>query len=454
MVYIWAGRKITSMKKIVLIVIMLRLVLLAQAQAPQKMDELMNAYAELGKFNGTILVAAKDSIVLQKGYGYRDFAGKLPNDANTVYQIASVTKTFTATLVLKLVELKKLLLSDRLSRFYPNFPKADSVTIEQLLSHTSGIVDDFADTTDRKLIGTPEEKFVAALARRKFGFSPGTGWRYSNSGYILLGYIIQQLTGLDYFAAVRKYILTPLHMRHSGFDFTGGSDRDKATGYWTFPASDTVQPATLIDSSGPRAAGGMFATAGDLYQWHRALQTGTIVSRSLLEQAYSPVRNHYGYGWIVDSVAGAKVVSHSGDIWGFKAEFTRVPGDDICIVLLSNIEDEDLNSIARKILAIAYRQPYQLPAKNRVRLDPSILEQYTGAYTIRPGDTIRVTTENGHLMSTTGRKQELYAQEENLFLIDDGREQLSVTFEKGPSGEITGLSFKNHGQKTTCKKVR
>ena len=119
------------MKKIVLIVIMLRLVLLAQAQAPQKMDELMNAYAELGKFNGTILVAAKDSIVLQKGYGYRDFAGKLPNDANTVYQIASVTKTFTATLVLKLVELKKLLLSDRLSRFYPNFPKADSVTIEQ-----------------------------------------------------------------------------------------------------------------------------------------------------------------------------------------------------------------------------------------------------------------------------------------------------------------------------------
>lgn len=419
----------------------------------QQISDLVATYAELGKFNGSILVASNDGILLEKGYGYKDFKKKSPNDASTIYQIASVTKTFTSTLVLKLVELKQLSLVDKLSRFYPGFPKGDSVTIEHLLTHTSGISDDFSDTSYRIYKGSPEEVFIAVLAKRNYDFSPGAGWNYSNSGYILLGYVIQKITGMNYFDAVRAYIFKPLQMNQSGFDFVGLSNPDKATGYWAFPENDSVSPATLIDSSAPRAAGAIYSTVHDLYKWHLGLQTGKILSLPMLNKAYTAVKNNYGYGWIVDSFARAKVVSHSGDIWGFKSEFARVPHDNICITMLNNIEEVDLRIITRKILAILYHQPYQLPAKNKIQLGGTILQKYVGGYVIRPGEIISVSAENGHLMATTDRKQELYAQGEDLFLIDDGNEQKDIRFEKDSSGKVIALSFQNRGKKIICKKV-
>ena len=167
-----------------------------------RIDELVGTYAAAGKFNGTVLVAAHGSVVFEKGYGYRDAEAKAPNDANTIFQLASVSKQFTAVTILKLVELRQLSLSERLSKFYPDFPKADSITIEQLLTHTSGIHDFESDNVT--MTSATEATLIARFRDKPYDFPPGKGWRYSNSGYSLLAFIIQKASGMSYEAAVRK----------------------------------------------------------------------------------------------------------------------------------------------------------------------------------------------------------------------------------------------------------
>ncbi|MCF0075782.1 serine hydrolase [Dyadobacter sp. CY261] len=418
----------------------------------QQIKKLVDTYATLGKFNGSILVTAQGKVLLNKGYGYKDIKQKTLNDPHTIYQIASLTKSFTATLILKLVESNRLALTDKVSQFYPDLPKGDSITIDQLLSHTSGLSDDDSNTRTKTYPGSEEAKFLAALRDRALDFSPGTDWKYSNAGYILLGYLIERASGMSYYKAVRTYLFTPLGMNHSGFDFIGLSSPDKATGYWEFPQNDTARAATQIDYSGPRAAGAIYSTTADLYRWHQGLQTGKLVSSSLLNRAYTPVRNNYGYGWMIDSVASAKVVWHSGDIWGFKSELARVPADDVCITMLNNAEDVDLHIIARKILAILYHQSYQWPARTKIQFSTRLLQEYVGEYLLRPGEWIKVSLEGNHLKSTTTRKQELYAQKKDYFLLDDGREQLAVVFNRNSSGVVTGLSFSLGERKVVCPK--
>lgn len=441
--------------KWILLILLTSSAILCQAQTVNEhIKNLVDTYASLRKFNGSILVVSHGEVLLRKGYGYKNFQTKTPNDANTVYQIASVTKSFTATLVLKLVEMRKLALTDRVSKFYPQIPKGDSITIGHLLSHTSGISDNDSITKNKIYKGSNEDQFIGALTERDFDFAPGSDFRYSNSGYILLGYIIQKAIGMSYYDAIKSYVFQPLKMENSGFDFTSLTGTDKATGYWEFPASDTTRPATLIEYFKPAAAGAIYSTVDDLYKWHRGLQSGKIVSRELLEGAYTPVKSNYGYGWIIDSVARAKLVWHSGDIWGFKSELARVPADDICIAIISNIEDVDLHIITKKILAIIYDQPYQIPAQNKLQLAPDVLKEYVGEYSLRPGELIKVSLQNQSLMATTNRKQELYAQKKDSFLLDDGNEHLSVTFSRDSVGQITSLSFTLGQRRIVCPKIK
>ncbi|HEV8081967.1 MAG TPA: serine hydrolase [Chitinophagaceae bacterium] len=444
------------MKKILVIVLTMGLTqsLFSQDTTAKKIDELITAYLQSGKFNGSILVALHGKILLEKGYGFKNIKENTFNDSHTIFQIASVTKQFTATVILKLVELKKMSLTDKVSKYYPDFPKADSIRIENLLTHTSGISDHSKDTSFKIYNGSGEETFLASMKRREFDFSPGTSWNYSNSGYILLGYIIQKVSGMTYYEALRKYIFIPLKMNNSAFDFIHLMSKDKATGYWSFPESIAADTATLIDSSGPRAAGAIYSTIGDLYKWHEGLQTYKMVSKSSLEKAYTPFKNHYGYGWMIDSLFNKRIIHHSGDIWGFKSDIARVTEDDVCIVLLNNIESPDLGIITKNILAILYNQPYQLPAKNEIKLGDEILKKYIGSYEMQPGMVIEVTLENGHLMATTDHKEELYAQKENYFIADSGNNQLEIEFVNDEIGKIDNLFFYKEKQKIICKKIK
>lgn len=446
------------MKRILLIIVTISFsqTLFSQETTGEKIDQLIKGYAETGRFNGSVLVASHNQILLEKGYGYKNFRDSTLNDSSTVFQIASVTKQFTSTAILKLVELKKLALTDKLSRYYPGFPKGDSITIENLLTHTSGIFDwtysiNFSPTNEQTLLGF--------LKTKALNFSPGTSWSYSNSNYSLLGYIIQKVTGMSYEDAVRKYIFIPLQMTHSGFDFKNLVYKEKATGYSAFSDSSKTE-GTLYDSVGPYAAGEIYSTVGDLYKWHKGLQSYKIINRASLERAYTPLKNHYGYGWIIDSLFSRRITSHSGDISGFSSNLARITEDNIFIILLNNKEGSDLETLTKDIIAILYNQPYSIFVKRHpVRLNEEILKKYFGTYqVISPHGSLKgeVTLENGKLMlqAHAGPKLESAAEKEDYFYdLFEGNEG-DMEFVIGTDGKVDKIVLSQNGVSLSFKKIR
>jgi CubicO group peptidase (beta-lactamase class C family) len=431
-----------------LLTLFLAITSFAQDSTAFKLDELVNGYASAGRFNGTVLVAKQGKILLQKGYGYKDVATGTKNDENSLYQIASITKPFTSTVVLKLVELKKLSLGDKLSKYYKGFPNGDSITIEHLLTHTSGLHN--LTEYDTSISETDEKRQIAFMKSFKPDFAPGTSWHYSNSGYILLGYIIQKVSGMSYWQAVRNYIFKPANMTASGFDFINLKSPHKATGYETL--NDSIQQqAVITDSTVPFAAGAIYSSVKDMYKWYLALQQYRFVKKELMDNAYKPCSKHsYGYGWQIDSVFGKKWLSHSGSISGFGSNFARIDGDDICIIVLSNKAGStfDVMNITRRLQAVLYKQPYVIPVKRiPVRLPEDSLKKYTGKYEIAEmnlsidmflyeGMFVAQPYRDGH----PGPTSIMLALDATHF-YDKRDQETEINFDVNDSGKVVGVTL-------------
>jgi CubicO group peptidase (beta-lactamase class C family) len=423
----------------------------------EKLDSLIDGYTRLGKFNGCALVASHNRILLEKGYGFKNVRDSTLNDPNTLFQIASVTKQFTSAVILKLVELQKLALNDKLSKFYPDFPKGDKINIENLLTHTSGIYD--WTNNNMNFSPTGEQSLLAFLKTKNLDFPPGTEWGYSNSNYSLLGYIIQKVTGISYEDAVRNYIFKPLDMTHSGFDFKHLKSRDKAAGYSTFSEKNKIE-GTLYDSVGPFAAGEIYSTIGDLYKWHLGLQSNLIVSKSTLEKAYMPFRDHYGYGWQIDSLYGKKVVSHSGSISGFCSNLARITEESTIVILLNNKEGSGLENLTKKVFAVLYDKPYSIPVRRPVEiLGKQTLKKYIGKYNVNShnGPVLEnVTFESGKLkiQAPGGPKLELIAEKENHFYTIADDYECEVDFKTDSIGEVDKITISQYGITMSGTKMR
>jgi CubicO group peptidase (beta-lactamase class C family) len=451
------------MKKItaIIIAIILSKFLFAQDSASKKLDELVTAYAKLGRFNGSVLIAQRGKILLQKGYGFKNADAKSLNEANTIFQIASVTKTFTSAVILKLVELNKMSLTDKLSKYYSSFPYGDSITIEHLLTHTSGL-HNFTEE-DTSISETDEKRMVPYLESLKPDFAPGTSWHYSNSGYVMLGFIIEKVSGMSYWNAVRHYIFEPLQMTNSGFDYTHSANEHKAIGYDLL--NDSLHlTAAITDSTVPFGAGAIFSSAQDLYKWHLALQSYKIVGKPLTTKAYSPNSFHnYGYGWQIDSVFGKKMVSHSGAITGFGSNFARIPEDGNCVILLSNKSGStfDVIHITDKLLAVLYHAPYSIPvSRKQVTLSADILKKYMGTYVIDDMQlTIEVTINNGVLIGQPYRNGQrgptsvMLPMDETHF-FDQHDEELEITFDTDASKVVMGIKILQMNIERYAKKIK
>jgi CubicO group peptidase (beta-lactamase class C family) len=446
------------MKKIMILVLVLCRVFAVIAQdAGSKIDSLISAYAKLDKFNGTALVARNGNILLNKGYGYRNVAGKVLNNEQSIFQLGSITKQFTAAIILKLQEENKLSVSDKLSKFFPDYPKGDSITIKQLLTHTSGI---YNYTNDGNFMATEtskphsKEQMMVLFKDKPLDFSPGTSWNYSNSGYSLLGYIIEAVTNRPYEEAVHKYIFRPLNMEHSGFDFANLKSTDKTTGYFMLNATN-AQPAPIVDSTVAFSAGAIYSTTGDLYLWHKALEQNIILSKAQQEKAYTPVKNNYGYGWLIDSIEGKRRVGHGGGIPGFVTNESRVQEDDIDIVLLSNASDRSLDNITNGIYAILYNKPYELPKERiAVELPATMLQQYAGEYEINPNMHVVITVKDGALSAIPTNQSEklLHAEKEDFFF--EKEEDIQVEFTRNANKEVDGFILHQGGGQMKCKKIK
>jgi len=420
--------------------------LICQKTTYEKLDELMNAYCKVNKFNGSVLVSQKGKILLAKGYGIKNAQSKTLNDANSIYQIYSVTKTFTSTVILKLVELKKLSLTDKLNKFYPEFPKGDSITIENLLTHTSGIYD---YTRGNNMPDLTEKSFITFIETKPLDFSPGTSWSYSNSGYWLLGFIIKRVTGMSYEDAVRKYIFKPLKMTHSGFDFKNLMSKDKTKGYEIFN-DEIKKEAVIYDAPGAFAAGAIYSTIGDLYRYHTDLQAFRIVNKEILEKAYTEYKNKYGYGWMINSYDEKKIVSHGGGAAGYRSNFVRMSKENICIILLNNTENANLETITKNLFNVIFNKPYKVPSE--IKLTKEVLTKYVGCYAVNPTFCMYITIEDGRL-AAQGKGQGktiVLAQKENYFFAEEADGYLE--FQMDESGVCNELIIHQGGHDISAKR--
>ncbi|HYV90809.1 MAG TPA: serine hydrolase domain-containing protein, partial [Chitinophagales bacterium] len=266
-----------------------------------KLDNLISAYAEYGNFNGSVLVAEKGEIIYKKGFGFANVEWKIPNQPDTKFRLASVTKQFTAMLILQLVAANKLKLDAPISTYLPDYPKktGDMVTIHHLLTHTSGIPSytDFPVFREMMRNTYRPEEIVKLFADSALQFTPGEKYQYSNSGYILLGYIIEKITGESYEQVLQSKIFKPLKMNNSGYDHNDAVIQNRASGYNR--VGTTYQNANYIDMSVPFSAGGIYSTIEDMYLWDQALYTEKLLPKKymdLLFQKYIPADGPFYYG--------------------------------------------------------------------------------------------------------------------------------------------------------------
>ena len=350
----------------------------AQAQAPApsdkvaKIDELVKSFHSIRQFNGAVLVAEEGRVIFRKGYGMANMEWAIPVEPDTKFRLGSITKQFTSALVLQLVEQGKIKLDGKLSDYLPDYRKdtGGRITIHQLLNHTSGI----PSYTSRPNFFAEESRnpyavsdFVKKFASDDLEFEPGSKFNYNNSGYSLLGAIIEQVTGKPYDQVLKERILDPLGMKNTGYDRHAALLPKRASGYAKTPSG--YDNAPYLDMSIPYAAGSMYSTVEDLYLWDQALYTDKVLSAKSRELMYTPGLQDYGYGWGVRKVQlGGKettLVQHSGGINGFSTLIIRVPESRHLIVLLDNTQGTKLQQLAQNIAAVLYGMPTQ-PAREDI----------------------------------------------------------------------------------------
>lgn len=433
--------------------------LFAQAEI-SSIDSLVAVYTKNQQFSGSILVARHGKVLLKKGYGLRDAIVAAPNTPGTIFNIASLTKSFTATLILQLQQQGKLAVSDKLSKYYPSFPNGDSITIHQLLTHTSGI---FNYTNDQHFMSVDQSKpvsldsMIALFKDRPVNFRPGTKFSYCNSGYILLGYIIEKTTGKSYGQALEEMIFEPLGMVHSSYGPPVEKAGNLAVGYQGY-TKNKFQAAGPVHPSVSFATGAIYSTVEDLYIFHRALQDHILLTAGSILQAYKKDIGNYGYGWFTDSLYGRQRISHSGSIAGFKAHINRMPSDDACIIVLSNQGNSKVSDIARLAMALLYKQPLPVISATPpiIQLPENVLRQYVGSYEIAAQQIIDISLSGSQLIFQIRGDvaYEIQPVKPQLFFFKVFKpEQVRLEFVI-ENGQVDLLYFYRNGQKIPAKKVR
>lgn len=439
------------MKKI-LFLLLLPVVSVAQKNYSQLLDQYMQAQTTIRGFSGAVLVMKQDKVLLEKGYGLADREWNISNTAETKYRIGSVTKQFTAACILQLIEAGKLSVTDKLSKFFPDFPKGDSVTIHMLLNHTSGIASytDVKEFINVATLSLSKDSMISFFKSKPYNFSPGTKWSYNNSGYFLLGCIIEKLSGLTYSDYLQKNIFDKLEMKNSGVDKLDSVLAMRARGY-SRAGKKTIN-ADYISMAWPFSAGVLYSTVGDLYKWDRALYGNKILSKESLQKMFTPGKSNYGYGVIIDSLENHPRIWHNGGIPGFSTNFTRFINDDICTVVFSNNES-NTDFVAIALADILFDMPVEIPYVHKeIKINPSLLDRYVGKYSA--GLTIEVIKKEGELYRHRDGTPdiELKPESETKFFYGDETDR-QLEFEVDATGKVTKIWFYNSGQKGEMKKI-
>jgi D-alanyl-D-alanine carboxypeptidase len=420
---------------------------------PERLSAYMDAALKQAKFSGSVLVAKDGKILFAKGYGLANAEHEIPNTLETKFRLGSITKMFTATAILILQDRGKLKVGDPVGKYLPDAPKAwGKVTIHHLLTHTSGV----PSYTDDPAYGpsmTKHETVDSMIARFKnkpLEFEPGSKFHYSNSGYFLLGAVIEKLSGKTYEAFLKEAIFEPLGMTDTGYDQPAKVLPKRASGYNR--RDDGLINAPYLDMNQPYAAGSLYSTVGDLLKWDRALKEGHF-SKGAMAAMFTPFKNNYAYGWSVGERKGHKQLGHGGGINGFATDFQRYPDDGVCVVVLCNVLPANPGRIAGDLAGIAFGESVPLPKAHVVAtINAKVYDDYIGKYELDPKFILTITRDGDRLMTqATGQgKIEIFPESETEFFLKVTDAQ--ITFVK-EDGKVTHLVLHQNGRDTKAKRV-
>lgn len=353
----------------------------AQNRAEQ-LDQLVGKYFEYGKFNGSVLVSMDGVTFLNKGYGLANMEWNQANASDTKHRLGSVTKQFTAMLILQLAEKGMLDLDEPIATYLPDYPEKTGkiITTHHLLTHSSGIPNYTAlpgFIRDNSMDYFSPKDFLDFFKDLDLEFEPGTKFNYSNSGYFLLGYLLEELTEKRYEDLLVENIFKPLGMENTGYDSHSAIISNRAVGYEK--SGRSYVNARYLDMSVPYAAGSMYSTTEDLAKWDASLYTNQLLNSTYTDLFLKPHQQtqegfYYGYGWghgdlpIGTSADLAAVISHDGGINGFNTRITRIVKDKILIVMLNNTGAAPLRDIENAILGVLYNKPYKAPKESLAHL--------------------------------------------------------------------------------------
>ncbi|MGH9645102.1 MAG: serine hydrolase domain-containing protein [Terriglobales bacterium] len=328
--------------------------LAAQPDLAGDADRIVSTYASGGRFLGAVLVARDGRIEFEHAYGMADVAWSVPNTVTAKFEVASLTKAFTAMAVAQLAAAGKLKLEDPVSKYYAKSPPSwEKITVDELLTHTSGLPNnEIKDFSKGITVPYTPTELIATFRERPLNFAPGTNWKYTNTEYYLLAYIIEKLSSMSYSEFLQQQIFTPLRMKDSGFAPTNAVVSQLAEGYKR--DHGTLRRHDYFDRSLEIGAGGVHSTLADLLKWDEALYSEKLVPKPYLDRIFSANnKGNYGYGWFVEHRGGKMRIWHEGSDPGYAAFIIRRPQEHVLVVVLSNLEDAPVREIAEKLENLA-----------------------------------------------------------------------------------------------------
>lgn len=401
-----------------------------------------------------VLVALGGEIVYQRGFGFADIGNKVAATPETVFRIGSITKQFTAAAILKLQEQGRLSVTDRLSKYFPGFPRGDEITLHHLLTHTSGIHSYTSQPgfLDNVTLPAHPDSMLAEIKGFDFDFEPGEQWSYNNSGYYLLGLIIESVSGKSYANYLEEVFFDPIHMDHTGVHRATDIIDNEATGYAY--VNGTLEKALDWNMSWAGGAGALYSTVGDLHRWNEAVHGGAILSEASRAAASTPMTLNdgttdtplgggYGYGIVIGELRGIAEISHGGGLHGFVSHLAWYPQEHLTICILSNCAPTHALSPGQMAMKLAeiYLWEKMTPVESYATadgIDPDSYDDYAGRYEFPMGGAIlEITADGGRLFAQlSGQpKLELFPRSENEFFwkaVD-----ASITFVRGADGTVT-----------------
>jgi CubicO group peptidase (beta-lactamase class C family) len=406
-------------------------------------DKMLSEQFKTNETGATALVARKGEIIYLKAFGMANLESDILMRTNNVFRIGSITKQFTAIAILQLMEQGKLSLQDEITKFIPDYPtQGHTITIEHLLTHTSGIQSytEMEDFEERMTMDLSPAEVIDHFKSEPMQFAPGTKWHYNNSGYFILGYIIEKVSGITYPEYLEENIFKPVGMSHSLY----GNDQRLVkyrTGGYTMRDS-MYENAHPLSMTQPYAAGSIQSTVEDLFKWNQALHSYQLVTKESLDMAFTNYKlsdgteTDYGYGWNLDYIQGIPTIEHGGGINGSLTMAIYVPEADVFVAVFSNCECNSPEDIAVRMAALTLGRPY---VHNEIPLTDKILQEYTGVYENDKGEQRIITLSENHLYSQRGRNRKfiIKAYEADKFYFEEAL--LAIEFVRNKKGKVESL---------------